>query len=270
MLIDISNWQHPFPAKAAAVDGVTEVIVGCQRPGIAKSMIADCKAAGISVIGVYAFLYWGTDTLGQTRAAINVAKEYGISRVWLDCENSDDESQNATPQSRISELLDCVSAVESEGLNAGIYTYGPWWRSSVANTTRFKHLPLWFANYGPNGTPQVPIETVSFGGWTDVGIHQFTSVYPLPKAGMHVDANYKFMEEDDVTREEFEEFKEKTNARLYQLETQAWGEGGVPRSNEKPYAPMNMYDLATGRTMQAAAQSGPRVFKVAGTLEEVQ
>lgn len=56
--------------------------------------------------------------------------------------------------------------------------------------------------------------------------------------------------EDEVTREEFEAFKKNTDERLAQLEVQAWGESRVPRGNPPAtgYAPMNMYELASGRT----------------------
>lgn len=266
MLIDISNWQHPFDAAAAKTDGVTQVIVGCQRPTLANSMIEGCRAAGINVIGVYAFLYWGTDTMGQTLSAIAVAKNYGIGTVWLDCEDSDDASKNATPQTRILELSACITAVENAGMKASIYAGGPFWRAAMANTTRFKHLPLWYPNYGTNDATLEPIKAVDFGGWTAVAIHQFTSEYLLPTAGIRVDANYNFMEADEVTREEHDAIL----ARIAQLEVQAWGESGVPRTNEKGYAPMNMYELATGRTYQANAQgvAGPRKVTLAGTLTE--
>ena len=74
------------------------------------------------------------------------------------------------------------------------------------------------------------------------------------------------MEADEVTREEHDAIL----ARIAQLEVQAWGESGVPRTNEKGYAPMNMYELATGRTYQAHAQGapGPRKVTLVGTLTE--
>ena len=248
-LVDISNWQHPWPAERAKADGVTQVIVGCQRPALARDMIVGSRNAGVDVLGVYAFLYWGTDTLGQTRSAIQVAKDLDIPWVWLDCEDSPDAIADLPVSQRITELAHCVEAVEAEELNPGIYTGGPFWMSAMGNTSRFSYLPLWYANYGlVNNATTPPIQNVSFGGWKDVAIHQFTSQYPA--AGLLLDANYNFMEDDmaGITREEFDALR----ARCAQLETQVWGTPDVPRDKDHPYAGLNMYELSAGRVAKGA------------------
>ncbi len=64
-------------------------------------------------------------------------------------------------------------------------------------------------------------------------------------------------EEDEVTKEEFDAFKAKTESRLAQLETQVWGEAGVPRDGDPKtaapgYAGLNMYELSAGRVAKGA------------------
>jgi len=203
-LLDISNYQHPWPAARAKADGCSEVIVGCQKEAIAHAIINVCVAADLPVVGLYAFLYWNVDTIDQTRTAIRVAKKTGQQMIWLDCENSDDADPDATPWQRQTQLAECVSAVQDAGLNCGIYTGGPFWMREMGNTRDFSHLPLWYSNYGLNDATQPPITKVSFGGWADVAIHQYTSLFPC--AGMLLDANYDFME-DDMTPQEKADFE---------------------------------------------------------------
>ena len=220
-LLDISNWQHPWPAARAKADGCSEVIVGCQREADAHAIINACVAADLPVVGLYAFLYWNVDTIDQTRTAIRVAKKTGQQMIWLDCENSEDADPNATPWQRQTQLAECVSAVQDAGLNCGIYTGGPFWMKEMGNTRDFSHLPLWYSNYGfRNDATQSPITKVSFGGWTDVAIHQYTSQFPC--AGMLLDANYDFME-DEMTPEQLARL-ERVEKLAYQLASQAWGE----------------------------------------------
>jgi hypothetical protein len=83
--------------------------------------------------------------------------------------------------------------VEAAGLKAGIYSGAWWWPGSTADCTEFSHLPLWHAAYPGDGRE---IRKVSYGGWTDVAIHQYTS--SLNVCGRNRDANYVFMEEEEL------------------------------------------------------------------------
>ena len=202
--LDVSNYDYStFDAaclRAAAVEGV---IVGCQRPGDARVMIARSLAAGLPVKGVYGFLYFGLDTLGQTRAAIAVAREAGIGRVWLDVESvPPHEAPGITPEQRIRELWECVHAVEAAGLAVGIYTGGWYWPHQMANTTEFSRYPLWHAAYFAD---RRGVREVNYGGWREVAIHQYASDIVL--CGRVRDHNYVWIEPDAeaaVTREEYE------------------------------------------------------------------
>lgn len=238
VLLDISNYQHPWPAAQAKAEGCDAVIVGCQRPGLALSIIRECNWAGLPVIGLYAFLYWGVDTLGQTRAAINVAKETGQQMVWLDVEFSDDADPTVSAWKRCEELAECVTAVQDAGLNAGIYTGRPWWTDKMGNSHDFSHLPLWHSDYGANDATKEPVTKVSYGGWTDVAIHQYTSQYPI--AGMLLDANYNFMENEMTTEERAE--LDLLKRQVYQLQTQIYGEN--PPAIQEGYADYNLYQVA--------------------------
>ena len=202
-VLDVSNYDattfDPACMKAA---GVTGVIIGCQRENLAWDMCVDAKAAELPVEGVYAFLYFGLDTLGQTQAAIRIALQFQVPIVWLDCESTGEHDNASGPSQRITELTNCIEAVQRAGLDVGIYTGRWWWPSYMGNTTVFSGLPLWHSEYGVGSAPAAPVRVVDYGGWAGVAIHQYTSQFWC--CGRNRDANYVFME-DDMTEDRVRE-----------------------------------------------------------------
>lgn len=197
LVADVSNYDaDTFDAECFKAAGIAGVIIGCQRPYAANAMARKAKDAGLPILGVYAFLYFGIDTIGQTGRAIDVAHEFDVPMVWLDCESATPhEAADATTVSRRVELAHCVDMVERD-LQCGIYTGRYWWPSKMA-TDEFAHLPLWLADYGRNDGSRAPLLTTNFGGWTKVAIHQYTSTYDL--CGRGRDMNYLLTEEEDMT-----------------------------------------------------------------------
>lgn len=209
LVIDISNYDMPFDentANAFVVNGVDFIIIGGQRPGIAASQASACERAGLPILGFYAFLYFGIDTLGQTQAAIELAQQFDAGWVLLDCESIDSYDNAKTPEDRILELWQCVIAVTNAGLRPAIYTGGWWWPGYMGNTDQFKHLPLWHSAYPNDGGA---VRKVGYGGWIDVALHQFTSERVL--AGRVRDHNYlldkQFIGEDDMSPQDREVFE---------------------------------------------------------------
>lgn len=194
--LDLSNWDvATFDAAAFAAAGVRRVVIGTQFPDDTRRMVADCRAAGIEVIGLYVFLYFGgsAGTLDQVNIAIALCHELGIARLWLDCEA--DGGTNATSSLRNAELAACVDAITAAGLSPGIYTAAWWWVPHHGNVTTWSNLPLWLPAYGVNDGTEAPIEelgALAFGGWTRCAMHQYTSTLMI--AGRGRDANYLFEE----------------------------------------------------------------------------
>ena len=233
-VLDLSNYDSDIIGNAMClkVGGVTGAIVGCQRPDTARQQIDALRAVGIATPGVYAFLYFGIDSTGQTGTAIKVAQEKGIRRVWLDVESSGtNERAGITPPERIAELNNCLAMVRNAGLEPGIYTYEPYWRSQMADTHDFAALPLWFANYGTNdpNNPRPPVNSVSFGGWTSVTIHQYSSTIRV--CGRERDHNYVFEGEDDMTPEEVNKLVEKFVGATFPAYIEAYFSGGFSARN---------------------------------------
>lgn len=198
-LLDLSNWDaDTFNAPCFYASGVRRVIIAGERWSTA-SQVERSQAAGINVIGLYVYIYWDADVLARVNLAIGHANRYGVPYVWLDCEDS-----GGTVYSRLSWLRNAVAVIEGAGLRAGIYTAGWWWVPSMENSTEFRRLPLWHAQYGVGGSPRPPVTAVAYGGWTAPHIHQYSSTVVC--CGRVRDHNYLLRElpglEDDVTEDQ--------------------------------------------------------------------
>ncbi len=210
-VLDLSGYDLPtLDAPCMNANGVTGAILGVfsenNPPGPMGDAAQSLRDAGIDILGFYGLIYFGSPygVTRDTKWAIQLAKRFGVERVWLDCEIDGkaigfNDAVTPTPASRVKEIRECVKLVEDAGLKCGIYSGSWWWPGNTGNTTEFSRLPLWHAGYLNDGSA---IKTVNYGGWTDVSIHQYTS--SLNVCGRNRDANYVFMEEDEVTREEYE------------------------------------------------------------------
>lgn len=248
MILDVSNYDFAtFDADCLKAAGVTGIILGCQNPKVANAMGLRAQSAGIPIIGVYGFDYFGTPgNLGDIRDAITIAFRFGVRRVWIDCEA---DSGMVTPAERVAEIHECVNAVKATGLEPGIYTGAWWWGPNTEYSTEFADLPLWHSAYFDDGRE---VREVDYGGWTKVAIHQWTSTLSL--CGRGRDANYVF-EEEPMTPAEKAEF-DAMKKRIYQLETQAWGENPTPRDEANAYAPVTMHQIADHLANHSAGVHG--------------
>ncbi len=211
-VLDLSGYDLPtLDAPCMNANGVTGAILGVfsenNPPGPMGDAAQSLRDAGIDILGFYGLIYFGSPygVTRDTKWAIQLAKRFGVERVWLDCEIDGKaigftDAVTPTPASRVNEIRECVKLVEDAGLKCGIYSGSWWWPGNTGNTTEFSRLPLWHAGYLNDGSA---IKTVNYGGWTDVSIHQYTS--SLNVCGRNRDANYVFMEEDDMTPAEREE-----------------------------------------------------------------
>ena len=210
MLIDVSDYDLPTwnPACFKAAE-VTQAIVNSFSKSNAITRIQTLRAAGIEVIGVYGFCYFGPSDYYVNRdvdAAIELAQTFSIPMVWVDAEldaaGIGVAVRPSNPDERVGQLATAVAKVEAAGLPVGIYTAGWWWPPNTGNFMGFSNLPLWHADYGANDGTKAPVTTVNYGGWTTVAIHQYTSTKVL--CGRGRDHNYKLYEpeEDEMTKDQ--------------------------------------------------------------------
>ncbi len=190
-VLDVSNYDYEtFDVNCLKANGVASILLGCQRLEIAQLMAQKAINNGLPVLGTYAFLYFGISVGPEVTKAVDIARQYNIGRVWLDCESTGANDSASGPGQRQVELRGAIAQVISAGLRCGIYT-GSWWWPSYMATDEFSYLPLWHAEYPEDGHQ---VKAVDYGGWTDVAIHQYTSSLNL--CGRNRDANYVFMEEE--------------------------------------------------------------------------
>lgn len=257
-VLDVSNYDlSTFDAECMKAEGVTGVIIGCQREQAADIIANRCVVAGLPILGMYAFLYFGIDTLGQTQTAIQMALDYDVKRVWLDCESTGEHDAASGPTQRQDELARCVEAVRDAGLEPGIYT-GRWWWPGYMATEAFSHLPLWHSEYTVRFAP---VPEVDYGGWTKVAIHQYTSQFWC--CGRNRDANYVF-EEDDMTREQvlalLKEF------RLIDDAETVGGQASVASLND--WIDKHVPPLEAGLAAHVAPLSGKHHDHIEGPIDE--
>lgn len=205
-VLDLSQYDLPtFDAACLKAEGAQGAILGVfsrgNPPDDMAAAAAALKAAGVPVVGFYGVIYFG-DAHGQVRDvswAIELAKRYGAKRVWLDCEIDANQAgwtaaPTPTPAQRVQAIRHAVELVEHSGLLPGIYTAAWWWNPNTASSRAFAHLPLWHAQYGPNGDPRSQVTHVNYGGWSEVAVHQYTSTKVI--CGRGRDHNYYTLEED--------------------------------------------------------------------------
>jgi len=172
-------------------------------------MIEAGRSEGIETIGLYGLVYFGGGDYyihRDTNNALVLAEQYGIRPVWMDAEIDATGigvggAVEPSPAQRNAELAAVRTKILNQGAIPGVYTAEGWWRYAHANTTQFSSDPLWYANYGSNNpnAPRSPISVVSFGGWSAVDIHQYSST--IVKAGRERDHNYLYKLEDDELNE---------------------------------------------------------------------
>lgn len=250
LCLDLSNYDlATLDVDGFKAAGVDRVILGSWPLGDMRAAANKLRAGGIEIIGFYGFIYFG-DAGGELRditAAIALAKDFGVSRVWMDCETDANQqgwhsAPAPTPEERVIAIGLRRQLIEAAGLQPGIYTGAWWWPSATNNSTAFSDLPLWHSAYVDNAGTFSEVRTVNYGGWTDVAIHQWTSTNYL--CGKNRDCNTVF-EEDDMTPEQVraivrEEFDNGISAVFRTLTAGYWNparEGGYTDAQGVPIPP---------------------------------
>lgn len=181
---DISEWGGDLDAATVECwkgQGVEYVIV--QYSSKMQQHLQALTNAGMYG-EMYVYLYWGTSPwnqtpLDRTNAALTVAKQFGVHRLWLDCEDTTHPFQPG-------QLQACIDACTAAGVAPGIYTGSWWWGPNAGNTSRFSTLPLWDANYLTEAKqadlskmPQDFNNFRPYGGWTAPTIWQWSNTTSL-------------------------------------------------------------------------------------------
>ena len=171
--IDVSVYQKEIDWKKVAADGVEFAIIrcgyrGCTQGGLIedsrfKENIEGAKAAGIGV-GVYFFTQAVNEMEAVEEASMVVAlvRDYKLEYpVFLDVEGAggNGRADRLTARQRTDIIKAFCETIESEGLNAGIYSGRYWFRDNMIDD-ELKDYVHWLAEYRAN-----PLYTGKFSIW---------------------------------------------------------------------------------------------------------
>ncbi|MBR3524813.1 MAG: glycoside hydrolase family 25 protein [Lachnospiraceae bacterium] len=171
--IDVSVYQKEIDRKKVAADGVEFAIIrcgyrGCTQGGLIedsrfKENIEGAKAAGIGV-GVYFFTQAVNEMEAVEEASMVVAlvRDYKLEYpVFLDVEGAggNGRADRLTARQRTDIIKAFCETIESEGLNAGIYSGRYWFRDNMIDD-ELKDYVHWLAEYRAN-----PLYTGKFSIW---------------------------------------------------------------------------------------------------------
>jgi lysozyme len=141
---------------------------------------AGMKDAGI-LSGAYYFLRPTRDVGAAAELFVSIVGSLGQGDLppVIDVESADGADAN-TILDRIAQWIDIVE--QSLNRQVMIYTFTPFWRDTLGNSTRFSDHPLWIAHFTAAAQPKIPsaFPTFSFWQFTDKG--QVPGVAPPAKA----------------------------------------------------------------------------------------
>lgn len=201
--LDVSNYDvSTFDAQCLFASGVDRIIAGCWDLSATRSLITASRWASIVADDLYTFLYFGLshEQREVTHAVTLRESDTRLRRAWLDIEATAPHAAAVTPSYRIDAALRARQTLEAAGFIVGVYTTEHYWRTYMANTTAFADCPLWLANWGTNNpnAPRPVITAVSFGGFTRVSVHQYSST--IWRCGRARDHNYWMLDGDPMER----------------------------------------------------------------------
>ena len=197
LAVDLSNYTTGFDAAALRDAGVRRAIVQVVNPGILthREQIPALLEAGIEVEAyVYQWFSGGPEFIRQRMnwALDELAAYPDVRRVWLDCEQGEDDTPPYGGGMETTEMIrEAVTLTGERAYEVGIYSAKGFWDRYLHGVTAFAMLPLWAAQYdGIQSTAIIP-----FGGWQRAEMKQYTGLNSL--AGVSgIDINW--YEEDGM------------------------------------------------------------------------
>lgn len=221
LAIDCSNYTGELSREQVNglyAAGVRKGVIQTVHPGITthRQQIPALKSAGIDVEG-YVYLWFHGSVAERVQWACDELKVFGVSRLWLDCEDVD--FQNGEDVIRVLTLIrEAVNTAVSNGMSVGIYTAKYWWDFAAGRSQEFSHLPLWAAYYDHQQSLDAPL----FGGWQSLAMKQYEGDTSL--AGVSgIDLNW--YEEEDVETRDLTQREEQVLAKALPLRGANWLSG---------------------------------------------
>lgn len=180
--VDVSHWSGTITPDDVAcwrANGVEHVIPGTQVESITRQQLQTTIDGGLTV-DAYVVLYWDLDIASQVKAALSTVSGLPIGRLWLDVEVYPGGRSVAELESLVQQGLDACGE-----MSCGIYTAKWWWDAYMPGSSRFAHVPLWYAWYD-NVARLGTWSYQAFGGWPEPAAKQYTTGY---LCGVNIDFN---------------------------------------------------------------------------------
>ena len=183
--IDVSNYTTGFNARALAQVGVKRAVVQVVNERITthREQIPALLAAGIETEAyVYQWFSGGPEFIRRRMnwALDELAVFPEVRRVWLDCEQGEDDNPPYGGGMETIEMIRLAITLAGErGYEVGIYSAKWFWDRYLHEVTEFSTLPLWAAQYdGRQDTSIVP-----FGGWERAEMKQYAGIGEIAGVG---------------------------------------------------------------------------------------
>jgi lysozyme len=176
--IDVSKFQGDVDwetAKGAGISFAFARAIDDKAPGNTVDPkfvrnFAGMKDAGI-LRGAYYFLRPNRDVKAAADLFVSIVGSLGVGDLppVIDVESADG-ADATTILDAIARWFDIVEqSLNRQGM---IYTFTPFWRDTLGNSTRFSDHPLWIAHFTTAAQPKFPsaFPTFSFWQFTEKGI----------------------------------------------------------------------------------------------------
>lgn len=156
--IDVSNWSGDIEALLEE-EKPQHVVVRLSTEnsifkGIALKQITQSLKFGATVSG-YVWAYFHLDPVEEMQKALEVAQDFPLQCVWIDCEDIVDSTKLDDWLSK------AVYTIETGKQKCGIYTNRRWW-VSAGNSQGFSRLPLWDVEWDNVANRD---DFTPYGGW---------------------------------------------------------------------------------------------------------
>ena len=197
---DDGNGNHRHTADDMARlkrAGIDLIIPGAFHGETENPHVEECLRLGREA-GMFTATY--TVVITDGRHSVDAAKRLcGAEWDHLSFVAIDVEVEDIAVGVTVAQIAVAERRIRDAGQEPWIYTRGSFWREHVGNSTNFKHLRLWSADY--DGDPAFDFQA-PYGGWTKamLGGKQFLNTHTFQ--GLEMDRSTflrEFVQEDDMT-----------------------------------------------------------------------
>jgi len=157
---DVNSWADAV-ASGLCKFCIMKAVEGMGAQGSYAPRMAAARAAGVPILGAYAFFHPGEDPVAQAEFFVNTAKAGNPDFLALDWETTD--GVGATTD-KANALIFLKKIHELTGKKPFVYLSPGWAGDMGGLSSDFAQYPLWIAHYGVK-KPTIPAPWTSYVIW---------------------------------------------------------------------------------------------------------